>query len=98
MTFDPNFPQTGSVPPGGFIIQAELKSAFDVTAGHSHDGVDSKALAITKAQLASATQSAHIADAAVAAVTAPTKAEYDALVGAFNALLVACEKLFLATS
>ena len=130
MTFDPNFSQTGSVPPGGFIIQEELKSAFDATAGHSHNGTDSKALAggtaggttltltggefavkakgiaaaqmadatITKAKLASATQSAHIADAAVAAGSTPTKAEYDALVGQFNALLVACEKLLLATS
>lgn len=140
MTFDPNFPQTGSVPPGGFIIQEELKSAFDATTGHSHNGTDSKVLAggtaddttltltegvfavkakgiaaaqmadttitaaqmanttITKAKLAAATQSTHIVDAEAAAGEAPTKAEYDALVGKFNALLVACEKVFLATS
>lgn len=37
-------------------------------------------------------QAAHIADAAVAAGAAPDKAEYDALVGKFNALLLACER------
>lgn len=40
---------------------------------------------------AAGTQAAHIADAAVAAGANPTKAEYDALVAKYNAVLVALE-------
>lgn len=38
-------------------------------------------------------QAAHIADGEVAAGANPTKAEYDALVGKFNALLAAVENV-----
>lgn len=38
-------------------------------------------------------QAAHIADAEVAAGAAPTKTEYDALVGKFNDLLAAVENV-----
>ncbi|OPZ41599.1 MAG: hypothetical protein BWY94_02367 [Actinobacteria bacterium ADurb.BinA094] len=41
--------------------------------------------------LANGTQASHIADAAVAAGTAPDKAEFDAVVGKLNAVLAALE-------
>jgi hypothetical protein len=82
------------------VETAKIKDANVTAAKLAADAVETakiKDAQITKSKLAAATQSAHIADATAAAGAAPTKEEYDALVTKFNALLVACEKVFLAT-
>jgi phosphopantetheine adenylyltransferase len=99
---------TLAVADGVFSIKAGGVTATELAA-NAVETAKIKDAQVTKAKLAAATQSAHIADAtaniAAASGDAPTKAEYDALVTAyndlatkFNTLLVAQEKVNLATS
>lgn len=40
-----DFSRVFTIPPGGFILKEVLDAVFHPTTGHSHDGVDSVALA-----------------------------------------------------
>ena len=63
--------------PGGAVLTVASGGSVDVETGGKI--------------LANGTQASHIADAAVAAGTAPDAAEFDAVVGNLNAVLAALE-------